>query len=143
MKPFNELINQSAQRAMQDDRRIRKVIAQIVPGEILAHIQFCRIDNQVVSVTVDSANWVARLRFSTAQILSNLNAANINASSVSWHVTPSKSAVEPRQSAFRKRTRSEAAAQIVASTAAEMEQDELQAALLKVAAQLAKRPKNL
>ncbi len=189
MKSFNELISNPAQKAMQENRRIRQVISRIVPAEMLEHIQFCRIDNtraektdisklrtdisgglhpgftysedrkprrresgiqersahtgkannQNLSVTVDSASWIARLRFSSSQILRALDAEGIYATSISWHVTPAKAVkAKPRRKLLRTRLRSKHAASIVQSTAADMEEDELKRALLKMAAQLAK-----
>jgi len=140
MKKFNELVDVNVTQAVQDDRNIRKTIARIMPPESLAHLQFCRVENRVLKITLDNASWLARLRFVSSQIIGELKKDNITVSQITWHVAPEKLRVEPRPKAQRLRARSQSSANIVQATAETMEDDELKRALLKVAEQLAKRP---
>lgn len=44
-------------------------------------------------ITVDSASWIARLRFSERQIISTLRALNYDCHTLSYHVAPSEKPV--------------------------------------------------
>jgi len=140
MKTFNELVGVDAQRALRDDQTIRQIISRIMPAELLDHVQFCRIENRVLKLTLDNASLLARLRFSASQIIDELNRDGLSVVQATWHVAPEKISAEPRAQTLRKRARSTASASIVQATAESMEDDDLQRALLKVAEQLAKRP---
>lgn len=136
MKKFSELVDLDVKQAVHDDRKIRQVIARIMPPESLARVQFCRIENRVLKLTLDNASWLARLRFVSRQLIDELNREGITVTDASWHVSPEKIEAEPRPQTLRKRSRSKASASIVAATANDMEADELQRALLKIAEQL-------
>jgi len=139
MKKFNELVGVDVSQALHDDRKIRRIIERILPPESLAQLQFCRIENRVLKLTLDNSSWLARLRFSSGQIIDELNREGITVSDATWHVSPEKIRAEPRPQALRKRARSQTAADIVQATAKTMEPDDLQRALLKIAEQLARR----
>jgi len=126
-------------QALHDDQKIRQVIARIMPPESLASLQFCRIENQILKLTLDNSSWLARLRFSSSQIIDELAREGITVAQATWHVAPGRSQAEPRPQTLRTRARCQASANILQSTAEAMEPDELQRALLKVAEQLAKR----
>lgn len=85
---------------MRQNRQIKQVISQIVPEDILRHIQFCRIENGRLRMTVDSAAWVARLRFSDRQLIDTLTHHKLMVSAISYHVVP------PEKSIARKVQRS-------------------------------------
>lgn len=139
MKKFNDLVDLDVKQAVRDDRKIRQIVAQTMPPESLAHVQFCRVENRVLKVTLDNASWLARLRFLSRQLIDDLNQAGITVVDATWHVAPEKIKVEPRPIATRARARSEASAKILQATAESMPEDDLQRALLKVANQLKKR----
>jgi len=141
MKKFNDLVDQDVKQAVRDDRKIRQVIAQIMPPESLAHVQFCRIENRILKMTLDNASWLARLRFISRQLIDELNQAGLTVVDTSWHVAPEKIKVEPRPMATRKRVRSQASADILQATAESMETDDLQRALLKIAKQMTRHTK--
>lgn len=142
MKKFSELVDQDVKQALNDDRKIRQVIAQIMPPESLTHVQFCRIENRILKITLDNASWLARLRFIARQLIDELDRAGITVAEVSWHVAPEKTTVEPRPQMLRERSRSQTSANILQATAESMEADELQRALMKVAKQLARTTKD-
>jgi len=139
MKKFNDLVDVDVKQALHDDRKIRQLVAQIMPPESLAHVQFCRIENRVLKVTLDNASWLARLRFISRQLIDELNRAGITVVDATWHVAPEKIKVESRPMATRARSRSQASANILQATAEPMEADELQRALLKMAGHMRKR----
>jgi len=139
MKKFSELVDLDVKQALRDDHNIRQVVARIVPPESLQHVQFCRMENRILKITLDNASWLARLRFVSRQLIDELSRVNITVANVTWHVSPHKIEAEPRPQTLRKRARSQASADILASTAKGMESDELQRALLKIADQLGKR----
>ena len=105
----------------------------------MERIQFCRIENRILKLTLDNSSALARLRFSARQIIDELNRDGITVSSATWHVAPGQVRAEPRAQTLRKRSRSQRSASIVQATANSMDADELQRALLKVADQLADR----
>jgi len=109
-----------------------------MPPESLAHVQFCRIENRILKVTLDNASWLARLRFISRQLIDELNCAGFTVADTTWHVAPEKIKVEPRSIPTRKRARSQTSADILQATAESMEADDLQRALLKVARQMKK-----
>jgi len=139
MKKFNDLVDLDVKQALNDDRKIRQVVAQIVPPESLGHVQFCRIEDRILKVTLDNASWLARLRFISRQLIDELNRAGYTVSDVTWHVAPEKVKAEPRQRVKRTREGSKASASIVQATAESMESDDLQRALLKMAKQLSEK----
>lgn len=110
-----------------------------MPPQSLERVQFCRIENRVLKLTLDNASWLARLRFSARQIIDALNREGITVSDATWHVAPERVTAEPRARTLRTRARSQTSASILQATAEAMEPDDLQRALLKVAEQLAKR----
>lgn len=142
MKKFSDLVDIDVKQALQDDRKIRQVIAQTMPPGSIEHVQFCRIENRVLKITLDNASWLARLRFISCQLIDELNRAGITAEEATWHVAPEKIKVAPRPAVLRERARSQAAADIVQATAKSMESDDLQQALMKVAKHLAKNTKS-
>jgi len=140
MKKFSELINCEVTQAANDDRKLQQVIARIVPAECMVHVQFCRIENRTLKITLSNASLLARLRFSARQIIDELNREGLTVSDATWHVTPDRTEAQPRPPQIKTRERCDSSAKVVASTAHSMEDDELQRALLKIADQLAKRP---
>lgn len=90
MKPFGALVNVAAKQAMRENLKIKQVISKIVPANTLDHIEFCRIEGGRMRITVDSATWIARLRFSERQIISTLRALNFDCHTLSYHVAPSE-----------------------------------------------------
>ncbi len=106
---------------------------------MLAHVQFFRIEQRVIKITVDNASWLARLRFIARQIIDELNKDGLLIEHVTWHVTPASANVAPRERLPQPRVGSTKAAAVLSATANSMEDDELKAALTKMAAQLAKR----
>ena len=132
MKTFNDLISTTARRAMQDDRRIRRLISRIVPADALAHIQFCRFDSRVLRITVDNAAWLSRLRFSERLLIDALRRDDIDADTISWHVAVEKPVNTCRESTRKVSTgASSRSAAIVRATAESMQDDDLRRALLK------------
>ncbi len=139
MKKFSELVDLDIKQAVHDDRKIKQVVAQIMPPESLDNIQFCRLENRILKLTLDNASWLARMRFISRQIIDELDHVGITVSDVTWHESPEKISAEPRPKTLRKRARSQASASIIAATANDMEPDDLQRALLKIADQLGRR----
>ncbi len=117
MKSFNNLIDMTTWRAVQQDRHIKQVISRIVPATTLAHIQFCRIEGGRMRVTVDNASWIAKLRFSERQILDAMRDENLDAITMSFHVVPAETPVTRITSRTANRT-SSAAARAIAILAA-------------------------
>ncbi len=86
MKTLDKLISAATQSTLRDNHRIRLLVSRIVPATSLAHIQFCRLEGGRLRVTVDSAAWVARLRFSERQLIDELKRAKLDVHTISWHV---------------------------------------------------------
>jgi len=96
MKSFYNLIDSATRTAIQQDRAIKQVISRIVPARALPHVQFCRLEGGRLRVTVDTAAWVAKLRFSERQIIDALRAEQLDVVTMSFHVAPA-SMPEPRR----------------------------------------------
>ncbi|MFK7890969.1 MAG: DciA family protein [Granulosicoccus sp.] len=88
MKSFDALVGPSVRATMQENRQLKKVISQIVPGTTMAHILFCRIDAVSLKITVDNSAWIPRLRFSNGQIIDHLKEKRYQIELVSYHVAP-------------------------------------------------------
>jgi len=88
MKSFENLITAQTKAAITQNNHIKQVISQIVPASSAAHIEFCRIEGGRLRVTVDSAAWIAKLRFSERQLIQALRSEKLDVHTASWHVAP-------------------------------------------------------
>lgn len=88
MKTFENLITAKTREAITQNNHIKQVISRIVPASSAAHIEFCRIEGGRLRVTVDSAAWIAKLRFSERQLIQALRAEKLDVHTASWHVAP-------------------------------------------------------
>ena len=135
MKSFENLIGKSTRAVILEDRRIRQVISQIVPSSCAPHIEFCRIEGGRLRMTVDSAAWVARLRFAERQIIDALRAHHFDCHVISYHVSPAERPVTRKTVRTAEHTRNGSVS--VQSAASQMpstdEDDRLRQALLKLA----------
>ena len=139
MKPFTEISIPGAEKTLQVHRRVYTVISRTVPAALLSDIQFCRIENDVLRVTVSNAAVLARLRFSASQIIDDLANQGIQVNQVNWHVSREKVESAPRKKvAPAVKGLDEKSAKLVESTAKDMPDDELKRALLKMAKNLGK-----
>lgn len=79
MKPINEiLINKNTHLAKlfvksAKNRELNNIFKNILDGELKKHTHFAKISKEILIVTVDSAAWATRLRFTIPEILKNLN----------------------------------------------------------------------
>ncbi len=143
MKPFvtksTEISIPGAAQTLQQHRRVYTVISRTVPEALLSDIQFCRIENDVLRVTVSNAAVLARLRFSASQIIDDLANQDIQVNQVNWHVSREKVEPTPRKKvAPAVKGADEKSAKLVESTARDMPDDDLKRALLKMAKNLGK-----
>ncbi len=137
MKPFTQISIPGAAETLQKHRRIHQVISRSVPAPLLADVQFCRIENQVLRVTVSNAASLARLRFSASQIIDDLAAEGINIARINWHVSREGALPAPRKKAApAKKGHDPQSAKLLESTANALPDDELRKALLKIAKHL-------
>jgi hypothetical protein len=86
MKSFESLVGASTRAAMHQNRQIKQLISRIVPATLSQHMQFCRLDAGRLRITVDSAAWIARLRFTDRQIIDELRRHNLDVHTISYHV---------------------------------------------------------
>ncbi len=116
MKSFETLIGTTTRATLQQDYRIKRVISRIVPVSTLDHIEFCRLEGGRLRLTVDSAAWVARLRFSERHIIDILRQERLDIHTVSFHVSPAE---EPAVRTTRRKPNggSDAAARALAALA--------------------------
>lgn len=122
MKSLHNLIDKATLAAMQQDRQIRLLISRIVPADTVSHILYCRLQSGRLRLTVDNANWVARLRFCERQIVSALREARMDVVTLSFHVTPAEREVS-REPERHTPPRSASAARIVEELAHGMSVD--------------------
>ncbi|MFT6874271.1 MAG: hypothetical protein ACI9XK_000793 [Granulosicoccus sp.] len=88
MKSFENLITAQTRAAITQNNHIKQLISQIVPASSAAHIEFCRIEGGRLRVTVDSAAWIAKLRFCERQMIQALRLEKLDVHTASWHVAP-------------------------------------------------------
>lgn len=88
MKAFESLVGSSTRAAIENNLKIKQVIASLVPATAMAHIVFCRLEGGRLRVTVDNAAWVAKLRFSERLLITALKAEKKDIHTISWHIAP-------------------------------------------------------
>ncbi|MFK7853850.1 MAG: DciA family protein [Granulosicoccus sp.] len=140
MKSFNSLVDQSTRTAISNNRQIKELISQIVPSATLSHIEFCRLEGGRLRVTLDSAAWVAKLRFSERQLVDTLRAAGLDAHTVSFHVSPEEKPVLRTTSRKANQASTRSADSLMQAAAAvgssDEDDDSLRHELLRLAAKL-------
>ena len=125
---------------MRLNRQLRNAISRIVPAAAVNAVALCRIENQQLHITLTSASWLSRLRFSEAALLGELETLKLSANRVRWHVLPGR--IEPQR---RESIRQEAleipadAPKKVLTAAEQFENSDLRTALQRVAATMQKR----
>lgn len=141
MKSFSTLVGKTTRAAMADDRHIKRVISRIVPANTLNHIEFCRLEGGRLRITVDSAAWISRLRFSERQIIDAMRSERLDAHTVSYHVAPGEIPTPRKTLRVPKSTQSGAACMEAAASAVSgsTEEDKLRQELLKLARTLRQR----
>ena len=139
MKSFDSLIGPAARAAMRDDRRIREAISRIVPAQALHHVTFCRLAGRQLRVTLDSAAWVPRLRFTERPLLAELARDGLDARTVSWHVAPVKNPGPREPSGRRANAGSAQAARAVLSAAESIDDEALAGQMRRMARRLTGR----
>ncbi len=97
MQSLVNLISTDLSATVAKDRHIRDCISRIVPASHAAHVQFCRLDEHCLHLTLDSAAWITRLRFMERQLIDTLREERILVDSVRWHVAATD--VDPRANA--------------------------------------------
>lgn len=132
MKSFDSLVGSATRKAMHDDRRIKQVISRIVPTSAVDHLLFCRLEDERLRITVDTAAWISRLRFQERQIIDLLRHERFQLRSVTWHVAPAETP-KVRKTIRQANPATKAAAAMVHSTADNVGDDRLQAALQRLA----------
>ncbi len=137
MQPFTEISIPGAEKYLQEHRLIKQVISRTVPASLLEAVQFCRIENTVLRITVGNAAVLSRLRFEESQIIDNLAGEKIHANSIKWHVSREEVRAAPRKKVPKAAKGGDArSAKLLHAIADDMPDDELRSALLKVAKHL-------
>lgn len=126
---------------MLENSQIKRVISRIVPATTMAHVQFCRVEGGRMRLTVDSAAWIARIRFSNRQIIDELRRLSYDVHTISYHVAPAEQPVS-RITARNPVKATPRAAAAIEATAAQLklkssgQNDSLRLELLKLAKKL-------
>ena len=141
MKSFNTLVGKTTRAAIAGDRQIKQVISRIVPASTLSHIEFCRLEGGRVRITVDSAAWVSRLRFSERQIIDEMRSQRLDVHTASYHVAPNETPTPRKTLRVPQRTQNGAASVEAAASAVtdSGDEDRLRQELLKLARTLRER----
>jgi len=90
MKDFTNLLAPEARRTIRLNRQLKHAISQIVPAAALDAVALCRIEDELLHITLTSASWLSRLRFSEQNLLAEVKKLNLTASGIRWHVLPSR-----------------------------------------------------
>ena len=140
MKDFTSLLAPKARQTIRLNRQLSIAVSRIVPAAAVDAIALCRIEDQQLHITLTSASWLSRLRFSESALLKEVENLNLSANRVRWHVLPSR--VEPQ----RRESIRQAALEIpsdapnrVLTAANQFEDSDLRKALQRVANTMQKR----
>ena len=145
MKSFESLVGPETRAALAEHERLMAAVSRCVPAAARAHLVHCRLADGRLRLVLDSASWVAKLRFEERQLLRALVAGGTRVRQVSWHVAPPDPA--PLGVARRARARPPGrelpvparSAAHVASVAEALAGDEVGRALRGLAASMARR----
>lgn len=139
MKSFRTLIDYSTKAVIINDRRIKRVISQVVPAKTMAHIEFCRVEGGRMRITVDGAAWISRLRFMEKQIITMMREHKFDCHTISYHVSPETRPVVSKTMRRAVKTNNSAASMEAAANAVAVDStegdggDKLRQELLKLA----------
>jgi len=136
MKAFDSLIGSDTSAALREAERIGELVSRNVPARAAERIVFCRLHDGQLRIVVDSAAWVAKLRFVERQLGRALIAEGLRLRRISWHVALPERKAEP----VRRRARlpvDPRVARHVQAVAQGMEDDDLSRALARLAERLA------
>ena len=145
MKSFDSLIGPDTRAALVEHERLLATVSRCVPAQAASHLVYCRLVDGRLRLVLDSASWVAKLRFGERQLLRALVAGGTRVRQVSWHVAPHDPApaadARRREGRAPRRTASAPprSAAHVASVADALPDDELQRALRGLASSMARR----
>lgn len=135
MKSFDSLIGPETRAALADAERLKSLVSRTMPPQAVDRLVFCRLQAHRLRLVLDSAAWVARLRFNERQMVRALSAEGLQIRQVSWHVAPPYVPPAPPTREARK-PRDGRTAALVASVAEDMDDDDLRRALTRLAERL-------
>lgn len=96
IKDFTTLLAPKARETIHLNRQLRQAVATVLPAAAIDAVALCRIDeNQQFHVTLTSASWLSRLRFSEKKLIAAVADLNLTVTRVRWHVLPGR--VEPQR----------------------------------------------
>jgi len=137
MKSIDSLIGSDTAAALRDAERVGELVSRNVPARAAERIVFCRLLEGRLRIVVDSAAWVAKLRFAERQLGRALVAEGLAVRRISWHVAPPDHRAEPVRRPAR-RPQDPRVVDHVRSIAQGMPDDALSRALGRLARRLEK-----
>lgn len=148
MKSFESLVGPETRAALAEHERLKGAVSRCVPAAAAAHLVHCRLADGRLRLVLDSASWVAKLRFGERQLVRALVAGGTRVRQVSWHVAPHdptplgvarREAPADRAPARPTRTAPPRSAAHVASVAEALPEDAVGRALRQLARSMARR----
>ena len=138
MKSFESLVGPETRRALDDAAQLVELVSRNVPADAARHLLFCRLHDGKLRLVLDSAAWVARLRFGERALVRTLKQQGLEIRQVSWHISPREQVTvpAPRQTVRQRNART---ARLIHSVADDMQDDTLGRAMRRLARQLQPR----
>lgn len=140
MKDFTSLVAPEARHTIWLNDQLGNAVSNIVPVAAVDAIALCRIEKEQLHITLTSASWLSRLRFSERALLEEVVKLGQTATTVRWHVLPGR--VEPqRRESIRQAALEipgEAPGKLLAA-AQQFDDEGLRKALIRVAKTMQKR----
>ena len=141
MKNLKKLLMKDARRAAQQDAVLRSELTHSMPGNLLDNVVFLRLEGHTLRVTVTSAAWASRVRFSSATLLDAARKFDPEACGLSVHVEPETGSQPAQRDTQRSATLpASGTVEQLKTLARHTNDDDLGNALNRLASTLSKKP---
>ena len=137
-KKINSIINRSQHLKnllliSRQQEQILNSIKQLLDTQLAAHCISAHYSKQCLRLYTDSSVWASRLRFQSKSLAKQLTANGLTAHKIDVRVIPKSEKRAPANKSRSARKISGQTAQNIAQTAGSIEDENLEAALLKLA----------
>ncbi len=144
MRNISNIVIGKAIDKSREDKKLRRIVCQNLDADLIKHIQFFQVSNEILYLSVNSSTWSSRLRFFETNIIQILRTANIPITKVKISVTinPTPESTLPTQP-INLRTISPDSLCLLDDVVSSMESTSLQSSLKKLISNARKKSKNI